>query len=97
MDEFYFEWSPHKAKINVEKHGVSFYEAEAIFSDEFARIISDPEHSEDEDRFLILGLSYHLRLLVVCHCYRANDRTIRIISARKATKNESKTYGGYLP
>ena len=93
MKNIYFEWDVHKNEANVRKHKISFEEAETVFYDENARIIADPEHSQDEDRFIILGLSSVLRLLVVCHCYRQNDEVIRIISARKATKNETKYYG----
>lgn len=91
-----FEWDPKKDAINIRKHKVPFEEAKTVFYDDNARIIADPDHSETEDRFIILGLSQSLKLLVVCHCYRAQDEIIRIISARKATKNESKSYGGNL-
>lgn len=87
-----FVWDNQKASINRRKHGVSFEEAQTVFDDCEALRIFDPDHSEDEDRFLILGLSSVLRLLVVCHCFRENDEQIRIISARKATKRESATY-----
>ena len=89
-----FEWDSRKYKINIEKHGVSFDEAKTVFEDFDARIIDDPEHSEEENRFVILGFSEKTRLLVVCHCCRFDD-TIRIISARKATTQESKTYGRF--
>lgn len=95
MDNIRFEWSQTKAKSNLLKHGISFDEAKTVFLDENARIIDDPDHSEVEDRFIILGLSVKLRLLIVCHCYRENDETIRIISSRKATRNEAKIYGEY--
>ncbi len=87
-----FEWDENKARINLEKHGVSFEEAKTVFDDADALQIFDPDHSESEDRFIMLGMSAVLRILVVCHCYRANDDIIRIISARKATRNESSTY-----
>ena len=87
-----FVWDTHKAAVNRRKHGVAFEEAQTVFDDADALRIFDPDHSEDEDRFLILGLSAWPRLLVVCHCYRKNDEQIRIISARKATKGESATY-----
>ena len=74
------------------KHGVSFAEASTVFEDVNALVISDPEHSEDEERFIILGFSLQANLLVVCHCYRASESVIRIISARKATKNETRQY-----
>jgi len=78
----------------VRKHRVSFGEAATVFSDERALFLADPDHSDEEDRFILLGLSTALRLLVVCHCYRTNDETIRIISARKATKPEAVAYAG---
>ena len=87
-----FEWDEDKAKINLQKHGVSFEEAQTVFYDENALLIDDPDHSEDEERFIILGLSAGTRLLVVCHCYRASETVIRIISARKATRKETKYY-----
>ncbi|PSF14224.1 BrnT family toxin [Marinobacter shengliensis] len=87
-----FEWDERKALINQDKHGVSFQEARTVFYDAYGLIIPDPDHSELEDRFLILGRSESLRLLVVCHCYRQDDQTIRLISARKATKHESGYY-----
>lgn len=92
MDELKFEWDENKNSINKAKHNVSFEEAKTVFYDEFALIIDDPEHSVEEDRFIILGFSAQAKLLVVCHCYRQADMVIRIISARKATKNESKFY-----
>jgi len=91
-----FDWDENKNKINVQKHGVSFDEAITVFADERALLIHDEEHSEQEERFVILGISRNTRLLVVCHCYRENDSTIRLISARKATKTESELYGGVL-
>ena len=87
-----FIWDEEKAEINIRKHEVSFEEASTVFFDEHALEIFDPDHSEDEDRFLLLGLSSTLRLLVVCHCYRENDALIRIISARKATRKETQAY-----
>lgn len=87
-----FEWDAEKASINQKKHGVTFEEAQTVFGDYDALRIFDPDHSEDEDRFILLGLSTVLRILVVCHCYRENDEKIRIISARKATKKESAAY-----
>lgn len=91
-----FEWDPGKSKSNKRKHGVTFEEACTAFSDPNARLISDPDHSDEEDRFILLGLSQTVRLLVVCHCYKEKDNTIRIISARKATKKEAITYKEYL-
>ena len=87
-----FEWDAEKASINQKKHGVTFEEAQTVFGDDDALRIFDPDHSEDEDRFILLGMSAVLRILVVCHCYRENDEKIRIISARKATKKESAAY-----
>lgn len=88
-----FEWDDHKAAINKKKHnGITFEEASSAFEDENAIIFDDPDHSEDENRFLLIGISSHLRLLVVCHCYRHKENVIRIISARKATKSETKQY-----
>lgn len=87
-----FEWDQQKAENNLKKHGVSFEEAKSVFYDENAKLINDPEHSENEDRFILLGLSYSFRTILVFHCYRKNGHLIRIISARKATSNESKFY-----
>jgi uncharacterized DUF497 family protein len=87
-----FEWDERKAVANAKKHGVSFDEARTVFFDERARLIEDPDHSENEERFILLGLSGSLRLLLVCHCYRSAGNIIRIISARKATAHESKAY-----
>ena len=87
-----FEWDENKAATKQQKHGITYQEAATVFQDEDALQIFDPDHSEDEDRFILLGKSSILRILVVCHCYRANDDVIRIISARKATRNESSTY-----
>ena len=87
-----FVWDENKAEINIRKHGVSFPEAQSVFEDYDALQIYDPDHSEEEDRFILLGMSSALRVLVVCHCFRENDEQIRIISARKATKNEKSTY-----
>ena len=95
MNSIRFEWDENKNSINKKKHKVSFEEAETVFYDDRARIIDDPEHSEEEDRFIILGLSTKVNLLVVCHCYRASETVIRIISARKATKTETKQYNDF--
>ena len=92
MIEIRFDWVPIKAEESLRKHGVSFDEAQSVFYDEYATEFYDDAHSEWEDRFLLLGLSSNLRLLMVCHCYRENDSVIRIISARKATTNETKFY-----
>ncbi len=96
MGEIEFTWDDEKASENQRKHRVSFDEAKTIFYDENARLQYDPDHSEDEDRFLLLGMSYYLRIIVVCHCYREKDTLIRIISARKATRNEHKQYEEFL-
>ncbi len=87
-----FEWDDNKNKINVEKHGITFEEASTAFYDDEALLRDDPDHSEDEDRFILLGMSEVANLLIVCHCYREDDEVIRIISARKATKGEAKYY-----
>jgi uncharacterized DUF497 family protein len=92
MSALTFEWDHRKAAANLKKHGIAFEEAQSVFFDERARLIDDPDHSEDEDRFVLLGLSSSLRLLLVCHCYRRGGDVIRIISARKATTRESKHY-----
>ena len=93
MPEIRFVWDAGKAQANFAKHHVSFQEARSVFLDENAREFHDPEHSElEEDRFLMLGLSSRLRLLLVCHCYREDEDTIRIISARRATRRESRFY-----
>ena len=87
-----FEWDEHKNRINIEKHGISFSEASTVFYDENAVLFDDPDHSEQEDRFLIIGFSQKARICIVSHCYRGDDDVIRIISARKATKRESEAY-----
>lgn len=92
MNSLRFEWDSQKAAVNAKKHGVSFEEAKSVFSDDNGKLIGDPDHSEDEDRFVLLGLSSTLRMLLVCHCYRAEGNLIRIISARKASAKESQTY-----
>jgi uncharacterized DUF497 family protein len=89
MKRLRFSWDPEKARSNLKKHGVSFEEAKTVFYDENARLINDPDHSENEDRFILLGLSQKFRLVTVCHCYRSEGSVIRIISARKATKTEN--------
>lgn len=92
MTNLRFEWDERKAAANAKKHGVSFEEARSVFVDERAKLIDDPDHSDDEDRFVLLGLSGALRLLLVCHCYRVDGNVIRIISARKASVRESRSY-----
>ena len=92
-----FKWDLAKAAANVKKHGVSFEEAQSVFYDEFAVQFFDEDHSSDEARFLMLGLSAEARLLLVCHCERDAGYIIRIISARRATKRESTFYGSEQP
>ena len=87
-----FEWDENKNTINKKKHGVSFEEAETAFYDTEALVIADPEHSQEEERFILLGFSAMARLLMVCHCIRGEGETIRIISARKATAKETAQY-----
>jgi uncharacterized DUF497 family protein len=92
-----FEWDSTKATANVKKHGVSFEDAQSVFYDEFAVQFFDEEHSTNEERFLLLGMSSGGRLLLVCHCERDAGDIIHIISARKATKTESTFYGSGMP
>ena len=92
MNKIKFEWDSKKEKANTKKHGVTFEEARTTFYDEHALQFFDPEHSEDEDRFILLGTSFKLNTLVVCHCFRQNEKIVRIISERKADKDEAKAY-----
>ena len=92
MDGLKFDWDESKASLNKKKHGVSFEEAVTIFYDDDALEFHDPDHSEDEDRFIMVGLSFKARTLVVSHCVREFGSIIRIVSARKATKHEAKIY-----
>jgi hypothetical protein len=92
MTEIRFEWDERNNRENIRKHKVSFEDARTVFYDENAIRYFDPDHSEKEERFLMLGMSFTLRVLVVCHCFRATDSTIRIISARKANKREQADY-----
>jgi uncharacterized DUF497 family protein len=92
MSTLHFDWDPVKAAANLRKHKVSFEDARTVFSDERALLIDDPDHSDDEERFVLLGLSSSLRLLVVAHCYRSAGNVIRIISARKATADPERHY-----
>ena len=96
MTSLRFEWDEAKNRSNRRKHGVSFEEARSAFLDENARAVPDPDHSDDEDRFVLLGLSILVRVLVVCHCHRQEDEVIRIISARKADRDELKQYQWWL-
>jgi uncharacterized protein len=92
MGNIEFAWDRLKARSNLVKHGVSFEEAQTVFLDASARLINDPDHSEDEDRFLLLGYSFQARCLIVSHCYRQSDSVIRLISARRATAQEEEVY-----
>ena len=92
MRRLRFEWDNNKEKVNISKHGVSFDEAQTAFYDEYAIQFFDPEHSKNEDRFLLLGTSFKLKTLVICHCFREEETVIRIISARKADKDEEQAY-----
>ena len=96
MKSIEFSWDDNKAKSNLIKHKISFQEAKTVFDDDNARLIYDPEHSVSEERFILLGLSYKLKVLTVVHCYKDSEENIRIISARKSTKNEEKQYKEYL-
>jgi uncharacterized DUF497 family protein len=92
MNNLIFEWDSRKAKSNQKKHGVTFEEARTVFFDEQAIVYYDPDHSESEERYIMLGKSYLLNEIVVCHCFRENETTVRIISARKADKDEASAY-----
>jgi uncharacterized protein len=92
MSALRIEWDENKNRVNRHKHGISFEEAETVFADDYALLIADPEHSDNEDRFILLGMSSSLRIMVVCHCYRVQDDVIRIITARKATREEQNGY-----
>lgn len=93
MEYIEFEWDKVKNEKNKKKHNVSFEEAKTVFYDPEALLIHDPDHSDNEDRFIIMGISQTLKILVVCHCYRANEQAIRILSARKAKRDEIIQYG----
>jgi len=95
MKYLVLEWDKKKEKANIKKHGISFEEARTSFYDENAIQFYDPDHSEDEDRFILLGTSYKLNTLVICHCFREEETVVRIISARKADKDEVKSYLDY--
>jgi len=92
MKKIKFEWDLNKDKSNIKKHGVSFKEAKTVFYDKHAIQFFDPEHSEDEERFILLGNSFTSNMMIVCHCFRENETIIRIISARKADKDEEQVY-----
>ena len=89
---YYFDWDENKNRINLEKHGITFEETSTVFFDDRAILFDDPEHSIDEDRFLLLGMSETAKVCIVCHCYRESDTVIRIISARQATRKEEQIY-----
>ena len=89
---YYFDWDENKNRINLEKHGITFEEASTVFFDDRAILFDDPEHSIDEDRFLLLGMSETAKVCIVCHCYRESDTVMRIISARQATRKEEERY-----
>lgn len=89
---YLFDWDENKNRINEKKHGITFHEASTVFFDEKAILFDDPQHSQEEDRFLLLGMSELANVCLVCHCYRESDIVIRIISARKATKKEEQRY-----
>jgi uncharacterized DUF497 family protein len=91
-----FDWNPTKASSNQKKHGVTFEEATSVFFDEYATQFFDDKHSQEEDRFIMLGMSIKARVLIVCHCERGEGETIRIISARRATARERTYYEGQL-
>ena len=95
MSELKFTWDQIKNARNQKKHGISFEEAKTVFFDDSARLIPDPDHSENEDRYILLGMCSQLRILVVCHCYREDSHSIRIISARNANKSEKRQYEGF--
>jgi uncharacterized DUF497 family protein len=88
-----FAWDARKARSNLVKHGVSFEEAQTVFLDDSARLIDDPDHSAQDERFLLLGYSFRSRCLIVSHCYLESDCVIRLISARRATVKEERVYG----
>ena len=92
METIKFEWDDHKNDINKKKHGLSFEEAIEVFGDENAILFDDPDHSIEEDRFLIIGAIRSAKICIVSHCYRDNDNVIRLISAREATKSEKRVY-----
>lgn len=92
MDIIQFEWDKHKNAINIKKHKISFEEASTVFFDDRAILFDDPEHSYEEERFLIIGTTSSSRICIVSHCYRSEDEIIRIISARNATKTEQSVY-----
>lgn len=97
MNDLRYQWDERKNRANQRKHGVAFEEARTAFLDENARRVSDPDHSIGEDRYILVGLSIRLRLLVVCHSFLESERIIRIISARRADPSERRDYSRWLP
>jgi hypothetical protein len=95
MKQLVFEWDKRKENVNIKKHGISFEEARTTFYDENAVQFFDPDHSDEEDRFILLGVSHRLNTLVVCHYFREEETMVRIISARKADKDEANVYRSY--
>ena len=95
MGNIEFAWDRRKARSNLVRHGVSFEEAQSVFLDQDARLMDDPDHSEQEDRFVLLGYSFQVRCLIVNHCCRESDSVIRLISARRATKREEAVYWSF--
>lgn len=89
---YFFDWDENKNKINKNKHGITFEEASTVFFDERAILFDDPQHSEEEEIFLLLGMSESANVCMMCHCYKESDTVIRLISARKATKKEAERY-----
>lgn len=87
-----FEWDESKNRSNQLKHGISFEEVVTVFYDDYAIVFDDPDHSDSEERFLIIGLTNNFKICIVSHCYKERTESIRIISARKATKHESNYY-----
>ena len=94
LHDHFFEWDRNKNLSNIIKHGVPFKEAATVFLDPYAELLDDDAHSDNEERFIIIGMSEKTNLLIVCHCYRETDGIVRIFSARKATKSETGLYGG---
>ena len=97
MKNITFEWNKGKEKVNIKKHDISFSEAQTVFYDENAIQFYDPDHSNEEDRFILLGANHKLNILLVCHCFREAETRIRIISARKANKDETHVYWSNRP
>ena len=95
MGNIEFAWDPRKGRSNLVKHGITFEEAQSVFSDEGGRLIDDPDHSEDEERLVLLGRSFQARCLIVVHCYRDSGSVVRLISARHATAHEEQEYWSF--